>query len=353
MNGDFSEFHDELRAVARDVLTKTSPGPVDWQLLAASGWSGLEVPEDLGGAGATFAEVAVILHEMGRSAAASAYLGSVVLGVGALNLAAPGELRDGLLQRVATGAVRAAVALPTGDDGITAFRLDRSESGPVLTGSASFVPDADEAEVLLVLAPDPESGPVLVEVNPAAEGVAVSPQPLVDVTRRFAQVSLDGVSIDDTAVWRFAGDPDVAVATLLDRGALAVACDSLGLAEAMLEATVDYAKVRHQFGRPIGSFQAVKHGCANMLVQVEVCRALVSAAVQQLVDGDASIPVSMAKSYTGAAAVDVVGEAMQLHGGIGYTWESGVHAYLKRALLNRSLFGSPAAHRRRLARRYP
>jgi alkylation response protein AidB-like acyl-CoA dehydrogenase len=122
----------------------------------------------------------------------------------------------------------------------------------------------------------------------------------------------------------------------------------------MLDATVAYAKVRHQFGRPIGSFQAVKHACADMLVQVAVSRELAAAAVGQLAaeDPGATVASSMAKSYATSAAVDVVGRAMQLHGGMGYTWESGVHVYLKRAALNRSLFGSPAAHRRRVAGRY-
>jgi alkylation response protein AidB-like acyl-CoA dehydrogenase len=134
---------------------------------------------------------------------------------------------------------------------------------------------------------------------------------------------------------------------------VAVACDSIGLADAMLSATVSYAAVRHQFGRPIGSFQAVKHACADMLVRISVARQLVSAAVDAVADDrtDATTAASMAKSYA-AAAVDVVGKAMQLHGGIGYTWESGVHVYLKRAALNRSLFGSPAAHRKQLAQRY-
>ena len=122
----------------------------------------------------------------------------------------------------------------------------------------------------------------------------------------------------------------------------------------MLDATVAYAAARQQFGRPIGSFQAVKHACADMLVQVSVARELVATAVQQLAaaDPEAGVAASMAKSWACATAVDVVGKAMQLHGGIGYTWESGIHVYLKRAALNRSLFGSPAAHRRRLAARY-
>jgi alkylation response protein AidB-like acyl-CoA dehydrogenase len=122
----------------------------------------------------------------------------------------------------------------------------------------------------------------------------------------------------------------------------------------MMEATVAYASVRQQFGRAIGSFQAVQHACADMLVQVTVSRELVGLALRTLAEGDpeADRAVSMAKSHVCSMAVDVAGKAMQLHGGIGYTWDSGVHTYLKRGVLNRSLFGSPKTHRRRLAEHY-
>ena len=166
-------------------------------------------------------------------------------------------------------------------------------------------------------------------------------------------MSADGIEADGGAAVRRA-TPRPQVRRLHDRAAVAIACDSLGLGEAMLAATVDYAKVRHQFGRPIGSFQAVKHACADMLVQIAVSRQLVAAAVEAVAEDRPELDVrpSMAKSYACSAAVDVAGKAMQLHGGIGYTWESGIHVYLKRATLNRSLFGSPAAHRKRLAQRY-
>jgi alkylation response protein AidB-like acyl-CoA dehydrogenase len=186
-----------------------------------------------------------------------------------------------------------------------------------------------------------------------AEGsVTVIPQPVLDETRRLATVTTHGLEVAE--VLRFEGDPDEQMRRLLDRAAVAVACDSLGVSEAMLSATVAYAKVRQQFGRPIGSFQAVKHACADMLVHISVSRQLVRDAVQAIVEerDDATVAASMAKSYACSSAVDVAGKAMQLHGGIGYTWESGIHVYLKRAALNRSLFGSPAAHRKELAKRY-
>jgi alkylation response protein AidB-like acyl-CoA dehydrogenase len=312
---DYSEFHDELRSVAGDLLAKDRA--VDWPVLVNAGWVGLEVPEQFGGAGATFAETAVICQEMGRAASANSYLGSAVLAVGTLKALQPSDTRDGLLAGVASGEVRLAVA----------FESD-------------FVPDAEGADRILVLTED----------GVADTAPTVTPTPVLDETRRLATVATDGTS----ELLRFDGDHAAAVRRLRDRAAIAVACDSLGLSEAMLSATVGYAKVRAQFGRPIGSFQAVKHACADMLVAVTVSRQLVGAAVQAIVDDqpDADVAAAMAKSHACASAVDIAGKAMQLHGGIGYTWESGIHVYLKRAALNRSLFGSPAAHRKYLAQRY-
>lgn len=318
MAREFEEFHEELRSVAGDLLAKDRN--VDWPTLVDAGWVGLEVPEQFGGAGVTFAEVAVICEEMGRAASANSYLGSAVLAIGALKALQPSATRDQLLADVASGTVRVAVALEPFE----------------------FLPDAEGADRILVIA----NGGV------AEPAVTVTPQPVLDETRRLATVTADGVEVPE--VFRFEGDPEAAVRRLQERAAVAVACDSLGLSEAMLAATVAYAKVRSQFGRPIGSFQSVKHACADMQVAIAVSRQLVSAAVEAVAEDrpDAEVAAAMAKSHACSSAVDVVGKAMQLHGGIGYTWESGIHVYLKRAALNRSLFGSPADHRRQLARRY-
>jgi alkylation response protein AidB-like acyl-CoA dehydrogenase len=357
MSGGFEEFHDELRSVAGDLLAKDAT--VEWPLLAEAGWTGLEAPENLGGAGAGFAEVAVVLREMGRAAARSAYLGGTVLSVGTLNSLQSGTPRDALLRDVATGAVRTAVALSRDGQDVepsAPFCIEPSSEGLRITGRSEFVPDADGVDRLLLLAnaPDVPDVPVVVVVAPHADGLSVTPQAVVDETRRLSLVIADGATVDEQSVLRFDGDPAARVRRLLERASVAVACDSLGLAEAMLAATVSYAGVRQQFGRPIGSFQAVKHACADMLVQISVARQLVSAAVDAIADDgtDAAAAASMAKSYATGSAVGIAGKAMQLHGGIGYTWESGVHVYLKRAALNRSLFGSPAAHRKQLAQRY-
>ncbi|MGV0696967.1 acyl-CoA dehydrogenase family protein [Mycolicibacter sinensis] len=332
---DFAELHDALRAVAADVLGRGRA--VDWPTIADAGWVGLEVPEAFGGAGATFAEVAVVCEELGRAAVAADYLGSAVLTVGVLNTLQHSAVRDRLLTDVTAGTTRAATVM--GD-----FTLAADGR---LSGRADFVPDADGADLLLVLATDHTGA----EVAVATDLLAVTAQPVLDQTRRVATVTAEGVQVAEPL--SFTGNPR----SVQNRAAVAVACDSLGLAEAMLAATVSYAQTRHQFGRPIGSFQAVKHACADMLVTVSVARALVREAVDAVAttgfDGsEADVAVAMAKSYACGGAVEVVGKALQLHGGIGYTWESGIHVYLKRAVFNRSLFGSPAAHRRHLAQRY-
>ena len=214
------------------------------------------------------------------------------------------------------------------------------------------MPDAAGASHLLVLA-DQAGEPVVAVLAPGVAGLTVTATPVLDETRSLAEVSADGAVVPPEAVWRLVGDPDATLRQLGDRAAVALACDSLGVAAFMLDATVAYAKVRHQFGRPIGSFQAVKHACADLLVRVTVARELtVTAAAAVAGRREASVAASMAKSYACAAAVAVAGQGMQLHGGVGYAQESGIHAYLKRAALNRDLFGSPAAHRARLAERY-
>jgi alkylation response protein AidB-like acyl-CoA dehydrogenase len=298
-----AEFHDELRAVARDLLANPS-----WERMVGAGWTGLEVPEALDGSGATSAETAIVLEELGRACAATPFLGTVLAAV---------ALGDHELAREAANGTKFAVALSaSGDDAVfrPGFRLE----GDRVVGEATFVLDAPDADRMLLVT---DGQLVLAPVT-------ITELPVLDATRRFGTVTADA---EVEAAWPV--DPQA----LLDRAAMAVAIDSLGLGHAMLDATVEYAKVRRQFDAPIGSFQAVKHQCADMLVQLTIGRELVLA-------GDAR----RAKAHLGQAGVDVVGTALQLHGGIGYTWESGVHAYLKRATLNRSLFGSPAAHRRRL-----
>jgi alkylation response protein AidB-like acyl-CoA dehydrogenase len=358
--GPLAELHDDLRAVARDLLGAVDPeaGPT-WRAMADAGWLGLEVPEALGGAGATFAEVAVVAEELGRAIAPGPYLGAAVLGVGALLLAEPGPVADALLRDLADGSSVAVLALGAEDGGVGSelpFRVERAAAGARLHGQAACVLDATEADRLLLPAVEVDGSVVLVPLAPSTPGLRVTPQPVLDATRRLGVVSVEGDRVDLAGVepLRLRGDAAACAPALREQAAVAVACDSLGIAGAMLDATVAYVAVREQFGRPVGSFQAVKHACADMLVQVTVARGLVRTAADAVAARapDAGSAVSRAKAYAGDAAVAVAGSAMQLHGGIGYTWESGIHAHLKRAMLDRALFGTPAVHRRRLVERH-
>lgn len=195
MSSSFEEFHDELRSVASDLLAKDTV--VDWTALVEAGWVGLEVSDELGGAGATFREVAIVCEEMGRAASTSSYLGSAVLTVAALNTLQPSSFRDQLLSDIAAGTVRFAVA-------VGSFTLDSNQR---LSGRAEFVPDANGADRLLVVATDPDGIPVVVveaagAARPATSGVAaVMAQPVLDETRRQATVEANDIAAE--AVWRF------------------------------------------------------------------------------------------------------------------------------------------------------
>ncbi|WP_040800746.1 acyl-CoA dehydrogenase family protein [Nocardia higoensis] len=410
---DFGELHDELRAVARELIGKSGDGTVSWSSISGVGWPGLEAPEEFGGTAATIAETAVVLDEVGRAAARTALPSVLATTMPALSAVHRESLRDSLFRDAVAGTTVPIVVLDAdrvawsnaadpslrlSDPG---FRLTARPAGPVLDGSAGFVVDAPEADLLLVPAREVNGRIVLTVLDPGAAGLAVEPVPLVDATRSMGRVVATDVPV--RAVWQPRTSGARLLRTLRARAALAVTCDALGTSAAVLDATVEYVRVREQFGRPVGSFQAVQHACANMLVQVTVARQLVAAAVRALVDarsaeaataaltesatGDApasraakaaspetdsegaadrwpaardpasalaaaELAVARAKAFTTAAAVDIAGKGLQLHGGFGYTWESGLHTHLKRATLNRTLFGLPAAHRKFIAAHY-
>ncbi|WP_063058986.1 acyl-CoA dehydrogenase family protein [Nocardia sienata] len=369
MSGEFTEFHGELRSVARELLGKSgAAGRIDWPVLVRAGWPGLEVAEEHGGAGAGLVEVGILLEEVGRAVARTAYPSVAAAGIGALALLEPNAHRDAVLRETVSGtaipiAVLGGNMVPAaggetacaGTGGIVpTFRLTQTTAGTEISGNADFVPDAPAATTLLIPAQAPDGAVWVAVVEPGAPGVRIEERPVVDETRSLGRVTAQGVVLAPEAVRPFRADIGCGPRALYDRAALAVACDSLGVGAAMLEATVEYVRVREQFGRPIGSFQAVKHACADMLVDLTVARRLVSEALAVPMDGTAPArrAVSAAKAFAGEAGVRIAGKAVQLHGGIGYTWESGIHRYLKRATLDRVLFGTPADHRRALADRY-
>ncbi|MEU6349754.1 acyl-CoA dehydrogenase family protein [Streptomyces sp. NPDC047072] len=345
----YSEEEEALRSAVRDLLADhcDAPGviartesdaPHDlaaWKALAdGMGLAGLLVPEDKGGQGATHREVAVVLEELGRAVAPVPYLTSAVVATEAL-LAC--ETDGGLLAELASGRRIGALAVALNVASGAAYKVVRHEDG-ALHGELTGIADAGAADVLLVPADD--GGLYAVD----ASAVTVAPQPSLDLTRPLATVTLDG------APGRLLGDAEPAVRRALRAGAGLLVSEQLGVADWTLTETVRYLKERKQFNRPVGGFQALKHRLAQLWLEVVNLRAAARNAADALAhDADADIAVAVAQAYAGPVAVHAAEEALQLHAGIGMTWEHPIHLYLKRAKADSIAYGTAGTHRARLA----
>ncbi len=401
----YTEVEEELRAAVRDVLTdrcspssvlarveSASPYDLDlWKTLARDiGLAGLLIPEELGGAGASAREVAVVLEELGRAVAPVPFLTSAVLATRALLTAesppsgtavAPAGAGAGtsaghhltrardLLERLASGEIIAALAVPFAaspyrwlEPTIT-LAADRTAGGQV-TG----VVGAEVADVLIVpvrLAPGRwgedvdervEGGVALCAVDASAPGVDITPVASLDLTRPIATVSLSAVSAEPISL-RVAPDgcevPVPGVRDALSFGAGLLASEQLGVAEWCLSSTVAYVRERKQFARPVGSFQAIKHRLADLWLEIVGARAAarnVAHLLSPVGDADEELTaVAVAQAYCGEVAVHAAEECVQLHGGIGMTWEHPAHLYLKRAKADEIALGTPGDHRDALA----
>ncbi|MEV6960665.1 acyl-CoA dehydrogenase family protein [Streptomyces sp. NPDC051207] len=344
----YSEEEEALRAAVRDLLTDhcdpagviariESDTPQDlslWKSLTdGMGLAGLLVPEDLGGQGATHREAAVVLEELGRAAAPVPYLTSAVVAIEALLACEAGDLLGELASGRRVGAL--AVGLHVAPGG--AFRAVRVDNG-TLRGELTGIADAAVADVLLV--PGDDGGLYAVESG----AVTVTPQVSLDLTRPLATITLDA------APGRRLGDAEPAVRRALRAGAGLLASEQLGVADWALTETVRYLKERKQFNRPVGGFQALKHRLAQLWLDVAGLRAAARGAADALSTGqDADVAVAVAQAYAAPVAVRAAEEAVQLHGGIGMTWEHPAHLYLKRAKADSIAHGTPGAHREALA----
>ncbi|WP_031511145.1 acyl-CoA dehydrogenase family protein [Streptomyces megasporus] len=360
----YSEIEEELRSSVRALLADRCPHesvlarcetsePYDrklWRTLARDlGAASLLVPEEAGGAGASAREAAVVAEELGRAAAPTPYLGSAVLATAAL-LALPGEDETaGLLADLASGERTATLAVPLSTaPGTGAFPTSvRADGAGTLNGTVTSVADAAVADVLLVPA-EGRDGPGLYAVEASAAALSVVPRTSLDLTRPLADVTFAG-----TAARRLAGPEEApaAVERALLTGAGLLASEQLGIAEWCLESTVAYLGDRRQFGRPLGSFQALKHRLADLWLDVVGARAAARYAADALATGDPDAPVAVAvaASHCGESAVRAAEECVQLHGGIGMTWEHPAHLYLKRAKADQIALGTPGRHRTALA----
>jgi len=364
----FTEEQEELRRSVRRFLDDTSPmaevrrlmdtddgwDRAVWRAMAEQvGLQGIHVPEALGGAGLGHVELGVVLEELGRSLACVPYFSTVGLAVNALLTSgderAQGELLPRLASGEATGTLAVLEAPGSWDLDALATRARRDGDGWVVDGAKAFVVDGHTADVLLVAAQSP-GGLSVLAVEGVGAGVERVPVPQLDQTRKLARVELSG------APATLVGEEGGAATWLpraLDLAATALAMEQVGGARRCLDMTVAYAKERHQFGRAIGSFQAIKHSCADMLLRVESARAAAYYAAWAAAEDAEELPAvaSLARAYCSEAYSWVAGETIQVHGGIGFTWEHDAHLYFKRAKASELLLGDPAHHREQMLRR--
>ncbi|ADJ48883.1 acyl-CoA dehydrogenase [Amycolatopsis mediterranei S699] len=340
----FTEEQEDLRAVVRrfladraDVRARLDSGEghdlAVWRQLADQlGLPGIAVPEEYGGSGGGPVELGIVLEEMGRVLLPSPFFATVALVGQALTASGDDAAKSRWLPGIADGSLTATLAVA--EESGRATDLTTTATGGTLSGTKMFVVDGHTADLLLVVA---RTG--LFAVEGTAPGVTRTRLETLDRTRRLARIDFDGAP----AVPIGESPPRKA----LDLAVVALAAEQVGGAQACLDMAVGHAKVRVQFDRPIGTFQAIKHKCADMLLAIEAARSAVYHAASA---GD-ELPVaaSVAGAYCSVAFTHAAKENIQIHGGVGYTWEHDAHRYLKRAKSSEQLFGAPAAHRARLA----
>ncbi|MFF5007812.1 acyl-CoA dehydrogenase family protein [Streptomyces phaeochromogenes] len=380
MDFAFSDEQEELRRTVRAFLADTSPETemrrlmetpegfdrALWRRMGTElGLQGLAVPEEYGGAGYGPVEVGVVMEELGRALLCAPFLSSAVLATTTLLRCDDEDARKRLLPGLASGELVGTLALtegsPPGPGGpggpatcwdAEGIRLTARESAGswLLTGHKMFVLDGAAADVVLTVARTGE-GIGVFWVDGDAAGLTREPLPTMDPTRR--QARLDYQDVPATRLRTSGGDGWDLVSQVLDRAAAALAAEQVGVASRALDMAVEYAKVRHQFGRPIGSFQAVKHLLADVLLELESARAAAHYALLAAENEDPELPAvaSLAKAFCSDACLQATEQNIQVHGGIGFTWEHPAHLYLKRAKTSQLLFGDPTYHRELLAQR--
>ena len=318
-----------------------------WQEMAELGWAGLALPEEWGGQGLGTVELAVLFEEMGYALAPSPLLSNTIAGL-ALTHGGSDEQRERYLRPLAAGELRGAPALLDAGDSAEPMKFSMAAEsggdGTVLNGEKVLVMDAARADFFLVATANGQRHIVERE----AEGVTVVPEESIDLTRRLSSVRFDGVRIGAEASLPGAATDYLPVFL---RACVALAAESTGVAQRALEMSVAYAKDRQQFGRPIGAYQAVSHRCAQMLLETENSRSAVYGAAWAADAEPESLPLaaSMAKAYASDAGWRVPDMAIQVHGGIGFTWEHDLHFFLKRGRANAATFGDAKWHRERVA----
>jgi len=356
----FLGAHSSSDAVRRAMQTERGFDPDVWKRIGSElGWPAILVPEEHGGLGLGWVEVVALLELTGEALLCAPLFSTICLGANALLLAGSAEQRAEWLPGIAEG--RAIVTLAwtesardPGPERICATARRDGESF-VLSGRKRTVVDGADADAIVVatraLGTTGAAGIELFLVPGDTQGLVRRAVPTLDPTRRIAEIELHDVRLPASSRMARDGDGATALAKILDRAAIGLAAEQVGGAQRCLDLSVEYAKGRVQFGRPIGSFQAIKHKCADMLVKVESARsASYYAACVAAEDGaELMAASSLAKAYCSEAYFRCAAECLQIHGGVGFTWEYDVHLHLKRAKASEAFLGSPAWHRERIA----
>jgi alkylation response protein AidB-like acyl-CoA dehydrogenase len=374
VNFAFSEEQEELRRAVRQFLESKSPetevrrlmettegfDPAVWKQMGQELMlQGLAIPEEYGGQGFTFIELGIVLEEMGRVLLCAPYFSSVVLAAGAILAAGTDAEKQALLPGIASGDTIAALAFtePKGlwdAAGITMEAKENIGGEFTLTGEKMFVIDGFTADLIVVVArvagTTGTDGIQFFTVSGDADGLTRTPLQTMDTTRKQAKLEFDNVAATPLGSTQ---DGFAAFSKLLDQAAVALSNEMMGGAQRVLEMSVEYAKVRVQFGRPIGSFQAIKHKCADMLLEVESGKSAAYYASWAAAEDNDELPVvaALSKAYCSEAYFHAAAENIQIHGGIGFTWEHPAHLYFKRAKSSEIYLGDPTYHRELLAQR--
>jgi len=368
MNFAFTEEQEELRSTIRAFMeAKSSEEAVREQMETDQGYDsevwtqmaeqmglqGLAIPEEYGGSGFSFIELGIVLEEMGRALLCAPFFSSVVLGANTLLQSGDDAAKAEHLPKIAMGETIATVAMTEengrwDEDGIE-MQASGSGSDVTLSGTKSFVIDGHIANLFIVAAKSP-AGTSLYLVDGDASGITRTQLSTMDQTRKQAKVEFDNTP---ATLLGTEGEGWNVLSSVLDLVAVGLAAEQVGGAQMVLEQAVEYAKVRVQFGRPIGSFQAIKHKCADMLLEVESAKSAAYYGLWCAAEMNDELPstASLAKAYCSEAYFHAAGENIQIHGGIGFTWEHPAHLYFKRAKSSELLFGDPTYHREQLAQR--
>jgi alkylation response protein AidB-like acyl-CoA dehydrogenase len=373
MNFGFTEEQELLRSTARKFFDNECPSelvrklmetpegmtPALWAKLGEQGWLGLIYPDQYDGMGLGLVDLVVLMEEMGRAVVPGPYFSTVLLGGLAILEAGSEPQKNAWLPKIAAGDKRVTLAWmePSAMLGAGGVSLPAVEKGGgfTLSGTKLFVHDAHTADALVVAArttmDESERGVSLFLVPRDARGLEIKLLPTMDQTRKLCEVTFKDVAVGQDALLGAAGGGWHPLARVLDRATVALCGEMCGGAQKVLDMTVDYAKIRQAFGRPIGSYQGVKHRAADMLVDVENSKSITYYAAWALDEGvtEGPLAVSMAKAYVSDAYRRVAASGIQLHGGIGFTWEHDLHLFFKRAKGSEFTFGDATYHRERVA----